>query len=103
MRRLHSLKCMPPDLFMSYRAMESIFSNVFDHAEPQLNMRWVQLKNKLGLPHLVSLQTFEEVSRFVDAELSALVLLGGSSLNPGPHTCVGWPTVHDGNYSSYRN
>ena len=50
---------------------------MFDRAEPQLNLRWIQLKNKLGLPHLVSIQAFEEVSRFADAELSALVLLGG--------------------------
>ena len=65
-----------PDLSMSYRALESIFGIVFDKAEPQLHMRWIQLKNTLGLPHLVTLEAFKEVSEFADAELSAFVLLG---------------------------
>ena len=82
-RRLSALGCYPPDLMLSYRALESIFSNVFDRAEPQLNLRWNQLKNKLGLPHLITPQALSEVSRFADTELSALVILGGSSLNPG--------------------
>ena len=47
-RRLAELGCYPPDLMLSYRALESIFGSVFDRAEPQLNMRWIQLKNK---PH----------------------------------------------------
>ena len=68
---------------MSYRALESIFGIVFDKAEPQLHMRWTQLNNRLGLPHLVTLEAFKEVFEFADAELSALVLLGGTSLNPG--------------------
>ena len=82
-RRLRSLDCLPPDLMMSYRAMESIFGMVFDRAEPQLHLRWVSLKNKLGLPHVITPEAFVEVSEFADAELSALVLLGGSALNPG--------------------
>ena len=82
-RRLHSLGCLPPDIMMSYRALESIFGAVFDKAEPQLHMRWIQMKNRLGLPHLVTPAAFREVSEFADAELSALVLLGGSSFNPG--------------------
>ena len=67
---------MPPDLTMSYRALGSIFGIVFDKAEPQLNLKWIQLKNRLGLPHLITLEAFKEVSEFADAELSALVLTG---------------------------
>ena len=82
-RRLSALGCYPPDLMLSYRALESIFSSVFDRAEPQLNLRWNMLKNRLGLPHVITPQALTEVSRFADTELSALVILGGSSLNPG--------------------
>ena len=32
--RLRALGCMPPDLTLSYRALESIFGVVFDQAEP---------------------------------------------------------------------
>ena len=48
--RLKALGCMPPDLTLSYKALESIFGVVFDNAEPQLHMRWIQLKNQFGLP-----------------------------------------------------
>ena len=46
-------------------------------------MRWIQLKNRLGLLHIITQTAFKEVSEFADAELSALVLMGGTSLNPG--------------------
>ena len=48
--RLRAFGCMPPDLTVSYRAMESSFGIVFDNAEPQLHMRWILLKLKLGPP-----------------------------------------------------
>ena len=79
--RLKALGCMPPDLTLSYRALESIFGVVFDKAEPQLHMRWIQLKNQFGLPHTITQTAFKEVSEFADAELSALALKGGTSLN----------------------
>ena len=82
-QRLRRLGCMPPDLTVSYRALESIFGNVFDKAEQQLNLRWVMLKNRLGLPHVITPEAFKEVSQFADMELGALILLGGTSLNPG--------------------
>ena len=82
-RRTVALGIFPPDLMMSYRAMESIFGTVFDKAEPQLNLRWNMLKNKLGLPHHITEHSLAEVSNFADAELSALVLLGNSGLNTG--------------------
>ena len=41
-QRLSALGCMPPDLTMSYRALESIFGIVFDKAEPQLHMHWIK-------------------------------------------------------------
>ena len=68
-QRLSALVCMPPDFMISYRALESIFGTVFDNAEPQLNMRWIQLKNRLGLLHLVIPEALKEVSEFADAEL----------------------------------
>ena len=46
-------------------------------------MTWIQLKNKLGLLHTITQTAFKEISEFADAELSALVLMGGTSLNPG--------------------
>ena len=61
MDRLQALGCMPPDLMVSYRALESIFVNVFDKAEPQLHLRWIMLKNRLGLPHVVTVEAFKEV------------------------------------------
>ena len=82
-QRLNALGRMPPELSLSYRALESIFGVVFDKAEPQLHLRWVQLKNRLGLLHIITNTAFKEVSEFADAELSALVLMGGTSLNPG--------------------
>merc|ERR1739836_313797 len=81
--RLQKLGCMPPDLMISYRALESIFSSVFDKAEPQLHLRWISLKNKLSLPHVITPTAFKEVSECANRELSALVLIGGSSFNPG--------------------
>ena len=53
-QRLSALGCMPPDFMMSYRALESIFGTVFDKAEPEFHMRWIQLKNRLGQLHLVT-------------------------------------------------
>ena len=81
--RLKALGCMPVDLTLSYRALESIFGVVFDKAEPQLHLRWIQLKNRLGLLHTITQTAFKEISEFADAELLALVLTGGTSLNPG--------------------
>ena len=60
-----------------------IFSCVFEKAEPQLLVRWIELKNRLGLPNRVDHQTIREGAAFTDAELGALVLLGNSQLNPG--------------------
>ena len=53
-RRLAELNKAPPDLMLTYRAMESIFSVVFDKAEPQLHARWISLKNESGFPHIIS-------------------------------------------------
>ena len=63
--------------------MVSIFGEVFDRAEPQLNLKWVTLKNALGLPHKVDLNTMEQVARFAEVELNALSLMGGP---PGQNT-----------------
>ena len=38
-RRTDALGIFTPELMMPYRAMVSIFENVFDKAEPQLNLR----------------------------------------------------------------
>ena len=72
-KRLDALGCMPPDLMLTYRAMESIFGMVFDNAEPQLQQRWITLKNRHHLPHIITPEAYKEVSPFADAELSALV------------------------------
>ena len=54
LRRSEELGCSPPDLTLAYRAMESIFSGVYDKAESQLNHRWISLRNILGLPHVIA-------------------------------------------------
>ena len=67
----------------AYRAMESIFSAVFDKAEPQLNHRWISLRNVLGLPHTITIEAIQQVAEFAEAELGALVLVGGTAQNTG--------------------
>ena len=52
LRRASELKCSPPDLILAQRALESIFSAVFEKAEPQLQHRWINMRNSLGLPHI---------------------------------------------------
>ena len=56
-RRMSALQLPPLPLFESYMAMESIFAQVFEKADQQLNLRWVSLKNELGLPHRIELDT----------------------------------------------
>ena len=70
-------------MLLCYRGMESIFSAVFDKAEPMLHARWIALKNQLGLPYRVDGSAIEAVHAFADAELGALILQGNSQLNPG--------------------
>ena len=82
-RRLAELGCHPPDMLLTYRAMESIFSAVFDKSEPLLNARWISLRNGLGLPHKVEYDTIVKVAHFASSELGALVLHGGTGLNTG--------------------
>ena len=67
-------------------ALESIFSAVFEKADQQLHLRWVSLKNELGLPHHINLTTLSKVVAFVEQELGALALQPNSNLNTGPHT-----------------
>ena len=83
LKRYRELKCSPPDLTMAYSAMESIFSAVFDKAEAQLNHRWVELRNRLGLPYRITIDSMEKVGEFAEYELSAMVLHGGTGLNTG--------------------
>ena len=67
-KRIHQLGLIAPDISQTYPAMVSIFGEVFDRAEPQLNLKWVQLKNVLGLPHKVDLNTMEQIARFAEVE-----------------------------------
>ena len=82
-RRVAELNIAPPPMLLCYRGMESIFSAVFDKAEPMLHARWIALKNQLGLPYRVDGSAIEAVHAFADAELGALILQGNSQLNPG--------------------
>ena len=77
------LKLAPPDMMLAYQAMESIFSAVFDKAEPLLHARWVKLRNDHSLPYHVGPTTIHEVGIWADAELAALALHGGTGLNTG--------------------
>ena len=52
-------------------------------ADPQLNLRWNIMRNELGLPHIVTIGAMVIVSKFADAELLALVAVGGNSQNQG--------------------
>ena len=82
-KRLAELGISPPAILLSFRAMTSIFSTVFEKAEPQLHARWIALNNQLGLPHRVTFNSLTVVAAFAEAELGALALAGNSSLNPG--------------------
>ena len=48
--------------------MESIFSVVFEKAEPQLNLRWLHFKNVLGLPHHVTFNAVQAVAAFAEID-----------------------------------
>jgi len=72
-RRLAELHMSPPDVMLAYRAMESIFSAVFEKPEPQLHARWIGLKNQLGLPHRIDQNAISTVHDFAMCELSAMV------------------------------
>ena len=75
---------LPPiPLFRSHMALESIFSLVFGKADQQLNLRWVTVKNELGLPHQIMLTTMTRVSAFAEQELGALALLPNANHNTG--------------------
>ena len=55
---------------------------VFDKAEPQLNHRWISLRNALGLPHTITIEAIQQVAEFAEAELGALVLVGARHKTP---------------------
>ena len=82
-RRCQELRMAPPDGTILYTAFRSIFSNVFIGAGSNLQLRWMNLENNLSLPHIVSLESMQEVARFVEGELSYLVTQGTKTGNPG--------------------
>jgi hypothetical protein len=82
-RRCIIFKISAPDKYQGYVAMESIFSNLFERAEPQLNFRWISLRNDLSLPSILKQGVFQTMYTRAYQELSQLIILGGSSLNPG--------------------
>jgi hypothetical protein len=63
--------------------MESIFSGIFERAEAQLNFRWISLRNDLNLPSILKQGVFQTMYTWAYQELSQLIILGGTSLNPG--------------------
>ena len=73
----------PPDVTILYIAFRIIFSNVFIGAGSNLQLRWMSLENNFSLPQVVSLAKIQEVSQFVDGELSYLVIQGTKTGNPG--------------------
>ncbi len=83
LKRNQELGCAPPDSLLAYRAMESIFSAVFEKADALLIMRWNQLRNDLGLPYTVTSSTIDRVAAFAKAELGGMILLGNFTHNTG--------------------
>ena len=83
LQRSQDLGCSPPDLVLAYRAMEFICSAVSETSEPQLNHRWINLRNSLNLPHVITVDAMLRVAHFAEAELAALILMGGSAQNTG--------------------
>jgi len=77
-RRMMELKLPSPPIIRTYVATESIFSGVFEKADPQLNLRWVSLKNQLGLPH-------HKNPTIITNRLVALV--NRSRIKPPPRRC----------------
>ena len=60
-KRLGALGVSPPDIQLTYPAMESIFKAVFDGTEAQLQARWIALRNELSLPDTVNKQVMKRV------------------------------------------
>ena len=67
----------PLDLLITFRAMNSIFNTVFENADAQLNLRWNNMCNHLGLPQQVKPEAFEHILESAESELGALALHGG--------------------------
>ena len=82
-RRSCQLGMSPPDMMLTYRALTSIFSDIFDAAEPRLNTRWIQLQNRLGVPYKIELSSMMEVAKFAEDELQLLVVQGNTAQNIG--------------------
>ena len=72
-----------PDVTVLYTAFRSIFSNVLAAANSNLQLRWMNLENDLGLPHVITIEKMYRVAEFVDGELSFLITQGTKSNNPG--------------------
>ena len=68
-RRCSELGHQMPDLTLTYRAMESIYSVIFDKAEPQLSRCWLTLNNALGLPHIITADAMAAHHPFVGIDI----------------------------------
>jgi hypothetical protein len=79
LNRCVELNIQPSDPLLLYRAMESIFSHVFDRADSTLNFRWLQLRSDLGLPTNINFEVISRVCEWTEAELGTLVVLGGNA------------------------
>ena len=82
-RRCRELGMSAPDVTVLYTAFRSIFSNVLAAANSNLQLRWMNLENDLGLPHVITIEKMYRVAEFVDGELSFLITQGTKSNNPG--------------------
>ena len=82
-RRCKELGMSPPDISVLYTAFRSIFSNVLATAGSNLQLRWMNLENKLNLPYMITHEAMYEVASFVEGELGFLVTTGSKSSNPG--------------------
>ena len=82
-RRCRELGMSAPDVSVLYTAFRSIFSNVLAGANSNLQLRWMNLENDLGLPHVITIEKMYRVAEFVDGELAFLITQGTRSNNPG--------------------
>ena len=82
-RRCRDLGMSSPDVTVLYTAFRSIFSNVFAVANSNLQLRWMNLENELGLPYVITFDKLYKVAEFVDGEIAFMITQGGRGNNPG--------------------
>ena len=82
-RRNCELGVEAPPITMVYGALESMFSVVMDKTDEQCRLRWLSLRNNLGLPDRITQETITQVLDFAQKELPEMIIRQSQGLNAG--------------------